>query len=368
MNYQQLQAIRQLLTDRRSNATMMHNAGMAASASPHTMNAMLQEEEALFEKLIRNGAQSLSNSERIDIAKRVSNAMSTTTGSQGGFATPATVGVAIADALNQYSSVRRMATVLVTMKGENSTYPSTDGRDEVGEQMDQNAAAGSQDIDFGTASLNTFKYGSKLITVPIELVQDSSIDIIALLERRIAARIGRITNTKFTIGAGTTEPMGVATAAGVGKTGANGQTTTVTDDDLEDLMGSVDPAYRESAQCGWMMNDATLRKIAKLKDSAGQPLNLVKYGSRAAGTSTTLKGFPVETNPDMPVMAANAKSILFGDFSRYVVRDVASMAILRMEDSAFVNKGQVGFLGIARAGGAYVDLGNAIMAYKNSAS
>jgi HK97 family phage major capsid protein len=126
--------------------------------------------------------------------------------------------------------------------------------------------------------------------------------------------------------------------------------------------------YRESPQCGWMMNDTTLRAIAKLKDSAGQPLKLVKYGNRRTGEPTTLLGFPVETNPDMPVMAANAKSILFGDFSTYVIRDVAQTVIYRMEDSPFALKGQVGFLGMSRHGGAYVDTGTAIRAYRNSAS
>ena len=82
----------------------------------------------------------------------------------------------------------------------------------------------------------------------------------------------------------------------------------------------------------------------------------------------TINGFPIITNPDMPLMAAGAKSILFGDFSTYVVRDLPALTIYRFNDSAYATKGQIGFLGIARAGGTYTDTGTAIRAYQNSAT
>jgi HK97 family phage major capsid protein len=231
MNFQQIQAIRQL------NAARITNAILAGSDS-QKVQAQYCEHEALFERVLRNGYASLSNEQKTAIR----NAMSTTTGSEGGYTAPTTVAVSIADALNRYSSVRRVATVMVTAKGENTGYPSSDGRSETGEQLGQNASSSLLDADFGSAPLNTFRYGSKVITVPIQLVQDTSIDLVGFLERRIAARLGRITNTKFTTGAGTTEPMGVATAAIVSKTGTTGQTTTVIHDDLEDLPG--EPAMR----------------------------------------------------------------------------------------------------------------------------
>lgn len=138
--------------------------------------------------------------------------------------------------------------------------------------------------------------------------------------------------------------------------------------DLIDLLTGVDAAYRESLKCGWMMRDTTLAFIAKMKDLAGASLNLVKYGSRAAGIATTLLGFPVETNLDMPAMGAGVKSILFGDFSTVVVRDVVGVTVYRMEDSAFVNKGQIGFLGVARSSAASTSNGAPIRAYQHLAS
>ena len=67
-------------------------------------------------------------------------------------------------------------------------------------------------------------------------------------------------------------------------------------------------------------------------------------------------------------MAANAKSLLFGDFSHYVIRDVMAVQLFRMTDSKYTEKGQVGFLAFMRSGGAMVDVGGAVKAYQNSAT
>src|SRR5450830_1015572 len=138
---------------------------------------------------------------------------------------------------------------------------------------------------------------------------------------------------------------------------------TVTNDDIEDLVYAVDEAYRLSPSCVFMMNDQTLRSIAKLKDPAGAPLQLVERGPDLV---QRLKGYPVVVNNDVPIMAPGAKSILFGDFSTYIVRDVLELEAKRLEDSALAMAGQIGFIGFARTGGGYVDVGGAIMAYQNS--
>ena len=79
-------------------------------------------------------------------------------------------------------------------------------------------------------------------------------------------------------------------------------------------------------------------------------------------------GRPIYINQDMPVMAANAKSILFGQLSKYVVRDVMDLTLFRMTDSAFTLNGQVGFVGFMRSGGNLIDAGGANKYYQNSAT
>ena len=67
-------------------------------------------------------------------------------------------------------------------------------------------------------------------------------------------------------------------------------------------------------------------------------------------------------------MAANAKSILFGDFSRYMIREVMDLTLFRMADSNFILNGQIGFVAFNRQGGNLVDVGGAVKFYQNSAT
>ena len=80
-----------------------------------------------------------------------------------------------------------------------------------------------------------------------------------------------------------------------------------------------------------------------------------------------LLDYPVYINNDMPAPAANAKSIAFGNLASYSIRDALDVTLIRMDDSAFTLKGQVGFLGTARTGGNLVDSG-AVKTYQHSAT
>lgn len=317
-----------------------------------------------FAKLLLSGENALNDNER----KLVLNTMSTTTGSEGGFTVQTDVSANLVEALKFFGGMREVSQILVTAKGNPLNYPTTDGTAEVGEIVAENVSATDADIVFGTASLNPYKYSSKVVTVPIELLQDSEVDIEALVMRRLAERIGRITNQHFTTGTGTAQPRGIVTAASLGKTGTTGQTLTVIYDDLVDLQHSVNRLYRTRAR--FMFADTTLRVIRKLKDLDGRPIFVPGYEQgNPAGEPDRLLGAPITINDDVPAMAANAKSILYGDFNYYMVRDVMDLQILRFTDSAYAKKGQVGFLGWFRAGGNFIDAsGGAVKHYANSAT
>lgn len=300
-------------------------------------------------------------------AVAIRNAMSTTTPAEGGYTVPAEIASMVITRLKAYGGMRDIAEIITTETGNPLNFPTNDGTAEVGEIVGENTAAATGETTFGTAALNTFKYSSKKIALPIELIQDSAIDVIAFVVNRLAERIARIQNTHFTVGAGTTLPDGVIPRAGTGKTGTTGQTLTVIYDDLVDLKHSVNRAYRKNAK--FMLNDLSVAVVSKIKDTTGRPI-WVPGDSEGITDSTpdTLLGFPVVTNDDVAVMAANAKSIAFGDFSKYIIRDVAnSTSIRRFDDSAFALLGQVGFCGWQRSGGNLVDT-NAVKLYVNSAT
>lgn len=317
----------------------------------------------LFDKYIRGGDKALSAQDWADVRAT----MSTTTTTEGGYTVPTDVASQINDVLKAYGGVRSVANVISSSMGNDINFPTSDGTSEVGELIGQNTTATAADPSFGVVTLSTYKFSSKVVAVPYELLQDSNADIVAFIAKRLGDRLGRVTNTYFTTGTGTSQPNGVVTAAASGKVGTTGQTTSVIVDDLIDLVHSIDPAYR-AGNCKFMMNDASLKVIRKLKDSQQRPVFLPGYEGLGGAMGDTLLGYDVVINQDVATMAANAKSILFGDFSRYTIRDVMGMTLFRFEDSAYAKLGQVGFLAWMRTGGTLTDGGTPIRYYANSAT
>lgn len=317
-----------------------------------------------FWKLMKNGDKLLTPEDWSSLR----NTMSVGTQSQGGYTVPTEVATAVADALKVYGGMRSVAEVFRTSAGNDINFPTSDGTSETGELIGENTTATGADPSFGVVTLKTYKFSSKIVAVPFELLQDSSINMEAFIQNRLVTRLGRVTNTYFTTGTGTAQPNGVVTAAASGKVGTTGQTLTVIFDDLVDLVHSVDPAYRALGNCRFMMNDASLKVIRKIKDTAGRPIFLPGYDGLAGSMPDTLLGYPIVINQDVAVMAANAKSILFGDFSFYKIRDVMDVQMFRFDDSAYIKLGQVGFLAWMRSGGNFVDVGGAVKYYANSAT
>lgn len=296
-------------------------------------------------------------------AVAIRNAMSTTTTTEGGYTVPSEIAAMVIDSMKAYGAMRQVAEVITTDSGNPLNWPTSDGTAEVGEIVAENAAASGADITFGTVAVNPYMYSSKKIALPWQLISDSAIDVVSFVTNRLATRLGRITNTHYTTGDGSSKPNGVMARASTGKTGTTGQTTTVIYDDLFDLKHSVNRAYRPGAK--WMMHDLSLAIVSKIKDADGRP---IWQPSVTAGAPDMLLGHEVVTNDDCATMAASAKSIAFGDFKKYILRDVANTVIMRrFDDSAFALNGQVGFCGWLRTGGNLVDTA-AVKVYINSAT
>jgi HK97 family phage major capsid protein len=282
-------------------------------------------------------------------------AAATSPGSAGGFTIPTILVPELLTRLKDYGGMREWADVMSMSSGETLAWPTMDETAEEGELLAENATAADSDVVFGTVGIGAYKYSSKAVPVSIELLQDSAVDVDGIVLSALATRIARIQNKHFTIGTGTGQPMGAITAAAVGKLGATGQTVSVTYDDLVDLEHSIDPAYRKLG-CAFQFHDLTLRTLRKLKDSGGRPIWLPQaQGSMKDGAPATLLNYPYIINQDVAQMAANAKSILFGHGRKYKIRDVMAVTMYRFTDSAYMKKGQVGFLAFARSDGRCVD-------------
>lgn len=329
------------------------------------------DEAQALRAMLTGGLSALSVEQRNAMMARVNPdiraAMSTTTGSEGGYTVATEFSRQLIEAMKATGSVRSVASSIQTSTGAQMLFPTTDATAEEGEIVGQNTQVSVGETTFGQASLDVFKYSSKSIALPFELLQDGMFNLEVYIQNLLRLRLGRIQDRHHVLGTGTGQPRGVVTASAVGKAGATGQTVTVTYDDLVDLEHSVDPAYRGGAR--WMLHDSTLKVLRKIKDSQNRPIFVPGYEQgNPGGAPDRLLGREIVVNQYMPVMAASAKSILFGDFSKFLVRDVMDVTLFRMTDSAFTLKGQVGFVAFCRSGANMVDNGGAIKHYANSAT
>jgi HK97 family phage major capsid protein len=328
----------------------------------------LQAESQTFWKYMKHGMTSLTHDEQQSMQARFNSsniqmAQSVGTDSAGGYLVPEDFSNQVDDALKAYGGMRQVGSVFTTATGAALPWPTNNSTAAVGELLAENAAAAELDVAFGVVTFNAYMYSSKMVKVSRQLIQDSAFDLEVYLRNIFVDRIGRIQNTHFTTGTGSSQPNGVVTASALGKTGASGQTTSVIVDDLIDLVNAVDPAYRPGAV--WMMHDNTMAAIRKLKDSQNRPL---WEPNMAGGNPDQLYGYPVVVNQDVDTMAASKKSILFGDCSKYMIRDVAGMTMLRLEER-FADNLQVAFLAFQRSDGDLLDAGtNPVKHYKNAAS
>ena len=195
---------------------------------------------AIYAKWLRGGDNALSAEDWATVR----NTMSTGTNSEGGFTVDSQVAMMVLDAMKAYGGMRGVATMIQTSGVGAMSFPTSDGTAEEGEIVAENQSATDLDLSFGTISLPVYKFSSKVVAVPFELLQDSNVDIEAFVQQRLITRLGRVTNRMFTTGTGTAQPKGVATAATVGVTAANSssQVTSVTYDSLVALQHSVDPS------------------------------------------------------------------------------------------------------------------------------
>lgn len=352
--------MRELDADKFFNQITGSGAGNQSGQRPDEGSLNVTQAVALY---LRHG-----NNVTAEQAIAIRNAMSTTTGSEGGYTVPSDVASMVIDAMKAYGGMREVSQVITTAGGNALAYPSSDGTAEVGEIVAENAAASAADVTFGTVAVNPYKYSSKKVALPVELIQDSAIDVVAFVVNRLAERLARITNAHYTTGDGSSKPYGVMARAATGKTGTTGQTLTVTYDDLIDLIHSVNSAYRARG-ARFMFNDLSLGALRKLKDTTGRPIWTPGDAEGIeGGAPATLCGYGYTINDNVASMAANAKSIAFGDFGQFIIRDVAASTTLRrFDDSAFALLGQVGFCGWTRTGSNLVNTA-AIKTYVNSAT
>lgn len=263
----------------------------------------------------------------------------TSTGSAGGFALPEQIERTIARLSVDVSPMRAISTVR------------TVGTSDYKELFDINGAGfewlGEADTRNQTNTPDlaevapTFGMASAKPQASEESLDDLFFDVENWLTMSAGEAIGQGEGAAFVAGNGTKKPTGFlagpapVTTADSGRAFgtlqyiASGQAAAMPTslDTLYDVVYSIRARYRANAR--WASNKLTLASLRKYKDSTGQYLWVA---SAAAGQPDTFMGYPVTEMEDMPVVAANAFPLAFGDFREgYLIADRVGMRITRDE-------------------------------------
>lgn len=329
----------------------------------------MAEHKAALRSYLLNGESEMPVEQRnilraIQAEKRTQNA---STGALGGFTVATDLSSEIEIGLKWYGGMRKVARSIVTGGFGNLDWPTLNDTANPGKRLNATTVPGTADeldLTFGQVVFGNWTYTTEAITVQKELIEDSAFPIDQIIKDAFIERIGRAQNTDFTIGSGTTMPNGVVPQSTTGVTAATGGATTVSYANLVDLVHSVDIAYR--GQSSFMFHDTTLAALRKLVDTQNRPLFGLGING---GDPDKILGYSYQVNNDVAQMAANAKSILFGNFNKYIIRDFTSgYNVLRLNEIAALQN-QVVFVGFTRADGQLTDPGtHPIKTFVNSAT
>jgi hypothetical protein len=252
-----------------------------------------------------------------------------------------------------------------------ATFPTSDGTAEVGEIVAQNAGATAP-----TSRSASWLSGLQVLVQgcrgPVRAAAGLEGRHRGFVRKRLVTRLGRITNTKFTVGVGdgSSEPNGIITAATTGVTAANGtsQVTAILYDssDRSRALGRSGLSRRQLP-----VHDERRERQGDPQDqgrSVAPDLRPGYESRRPGGAPDTLLGYPIQVNQDVAVMAANAKSIavrrlLVLQDPRRDGRDHVPLHGLRLHQA---RPGRLP--GLDALGRQLIDVGGAVKLFVNAAS
>lgn len=312
------------------------------------------------------------------------------TGYNGGYLVPQGYWHNLQVALKEYGGILEYCNILTTDTGTPMPWPTVDPTAVIGSYLTEQNQLGfggdsaGTDYQFGQGMLNAWTIVSGVILASVQLIEDSAFDVDSFVSDRIGEAIGRKIGAELHTGTGSSAFLGVETAliakgrgasygaGGIYKSGtattfaatAGGNAFTLQGgtsaqaklangligfDDVQGMVITVDPAYRKSGRCVWVMNDSTGAMLRTITDAYGHPL---WQPSVQPGSPDMISGFPVVIDQNTSAVSTSASTsggLLFGDFkTAMIVRQVNGAHTMRLTER-YADYLQVGFLGYIRA-------------------
>ena len=260
----------------------------------------------------------------------VHNVLSESVDQDGGYLVPQEFEHDIITGLDEANVIRTLAKVITTH--HDRKIPIAVGHS-VATWTAENAAYTESNPTFGQKQIDAFKL-TDLIRVSVELLQDAEFPLEEYIANEIARAFGIAEEEAFCVGTGVNQPTGIFTANG----GAVGVTTAAS------AAITADELIRNAK---FLMNDATVSMIRKLKDGNGAYL---WQPSVQAGEPDKLLGYELHTSPYVPTAAAGAFTAAFGDFKNYWIGDRSGRTVQRLNE-LYATNGQIGFVATERVDG-----------------
>ena len=255
--------------------------------------------------------------------------------SEGGYTVPDDFDKQLIEGLEDENIMRGLVHIIRTGSGEHKIpIVASHGTDSWVEEEQQ---IPESDDAFSQVTLTAHKFAT-MIRISRELLNDSAFDLAAYISHEFVRRAGAAEEQAILTGDGSHKPIGLlhdTQGAQVGVTTASA--TAITADELIDMQHSLKSGYRRKAV--WIMNDATISTIRKLKDGMGQ---YIWQPGIKEGAPDMLFNQKVLMSNYMPLIATGNKVILYGDFSYYWLAEREGRTLERLNELYAVTD-QVGF-------------------------
>ena len=271
-------------------------------------------------------------------------------------------------AMKQFNPVMEVARIIQTATGGDFVFDTVNDTNNKAVQISEAAAAGDTSWATAQVTMNAYKFTTNIFKLSTELVEDSAYDPVAFSSDLMGERLGRGYATVNTHGSGTNGPEGFVKALTSGSqnsafpTDLAANVSTLTTDNLWDLEGALDPAYRRNAMLIMSPKIETVLKKLSIGSSDARPLWVPDLTRNSPGQ---IMGYNYVLNADMTDLGTQDTGyaatdriprIVFGDMSSFFIRLVNAFRTRRL-DELYAATDQIGLVGFGRMDSKYINAG-----------
>ena len=310
-----------------------------------------QAEVDAFLRYCRYGISSLDEKQRKSLQRLNSKALQEGVDSEGGFLVPTdAVRLPIINLQGVRGGRIRAISANFTTSRDGGDWPSTTD-DVTWAPVGEEASFGESDPTIDQVPFTIRKIG-RINKVSVEVLEDSAVDLPALLGGLFSRGLGRYEDQQAIEGDGTTEPLGWRSAVGPPQGNVSDITDLITlaaptEVEMINAFFELPEVWRENAT--WFTTSSFMARVAAIESSGGA-ISFMR--ELFAAPEMTLLGKPVVmfdgTGWDnAATISANEEVGIIGDFNQEYFINRIGMTITRL-DELYAGNDQVGFKARAR--------------------